>query len=503
MSEQLCSQLLDEVAELIAARTGLHFPPERRGDLKRGLSAAASEFEFNDIASFLNWISSSALTSKEIDIVASYLTVGETYFFRDKESLEVLRQTILPNLIHARQDDRRLKIWSAGCCTGEEPYTIAILLSELLPDLDRWNITLLATDINHRFLSKASHGVYSDWSFRNTPEQLRTRYFNKRNDGRFEVIAPVKKMVTFARLNLAEGAFPSQDNGTDAMDAIFCRNVLMYLTPHHRQAIGRNFYSSLAESGWLLTSPSDTLQELIPPFEIVHCSGVLLCQKRAPSIEHAFPSTPCSDIQPAPYWTTTAATLTRSDSYRQDAHEEYEHLFTVGTAVAPIIDPVDDDVPASYEQDAYSGIASQLTTALCQDQADEQALILQARSCADQGKLAEALVWCDKAIAQRRTNPFTYHLRATILQELGDLDEALRSLQKSLYLDPNFAIAHFMSAAVTRQLRMFEASEKHFENARLLLATHLPEDILPGSDGMTAGRLTEVIMETMSRKALR
>src|SRR6266446_976949 len=164
----------------------------------------------------------------------------------------------------------------------------------MIPDLSRWDVTLLATDINPRFLSKASAGVYSDWSFRDTPEWIRSRYFHKAKDERFEVISHVKNMVSFAYLNLAEDAFPSLTNNTNAMDIIFCRNVLMYLAPTHVRTIGQKFYRSLTESGWLVVSPSDTSQELASQFAIVHRSGAILYQKGAQSKEsdltEAFPA---------------------------------------------------------------------------------------------------------------------------------------------------------------------------------------------------------------------
>jgi len=165
MSNKITNQLLDEIANLVAERIGLHFPADRRRDLERGLSAAASEFEFDNVESCLHWLSSSPLTKIQIEILASHLTVGETYFFREKKSLEIMEQSVLPDLIKSRRDGRRLRIWSAGCCTGEEPYTIAIMLAGMIPDPERGDVTLLATDIDPRFLSKASAGVCSDWSF--------------------------------------------------------------------------------------------------------------------------------------------------------------------------------------------------------------------------------------------------------------------------------------------------------------------------------------------------
>jgi chemotaxis protein methyltransferase CheR len=504
MSGKIDDQLLDEIADLVAERIGLHFPPERLADLERGLSAAAADFDFDNVESCLRWLSSSPLTKNQIEVLASHLTVGETYFFREKKSLEIVEQSILPNLIKSRGNDRRLRIWSAGCCTGEEPYTIAIMLAAIIPDLERWNITLLATDINPRFLSKASAGVYSDWSFRDTPEGIRGQYFHKAKGGNFEIISRVKNLATFAYLNLAEDAFPSLTNNTNAMDIIFCRNVLMYLAPRHVRTIARNFYRCLTESGWLVVSPSDTSQELSSQFAMVHGSGAILYRKSTACREpdRVLPSRE-PDESPVS-WLASVSPRAEPEKPAYVPPAELEPPGAAGEqAGSPSADAVPDGALTLYEQGRYAAAADRLAAQLRKAPQDEQAMTLLARVHANQGNLAEALAWCDQAIARQKMNPGIHYLRATILQERGALDEAVRSLERILYLDPNFALAHFTLGMIALQLGRLEASDKHFENTRALLATHPPEEVLPDSGGITAGRLTEVILRSRARKALR
>ena len=151
--------VLPLLSDCVAGQMGLHFPPERYRDLERGIGSAAREFGFADPDAFALWLVSSPLTRDRLEVLASHLTVGETYFFRDKKILELLEEQILPELIRSRRaTEQRLRIWSSGCATGEEPYSIGILLHKLIPDWERWNITFLATDINPRFLHKASVG---------------------------------------------------------------------------------------------------------------------------------------------------------------------------------------------------------------------------------------------------------------------------------------------------------------------------------------------------------
>ncbi len=503
MSSKIDDQLLDEIADLVAERIGLHFPPERLGDLERGLSAAASDFAFDNVDSCLRWLSSSPLTKNQIEVLASHLTVGETYFFREKKSLEIVERSILPDLIKSRENDRRLRIWSAGCCTGEEPYTLGIILAGMIPDLKRWNITLLATDINPRFLSKASVGVYSDWSFRDTPEWIRRQYFHKAKGGNFEIISRVKNLATFAYLNLAEDAFPSLTTNTNAMDIIFCRNVLMYLAPRHVRTIARNFYRCLTESGWLVVSPSDASAELSSQFAMVHRSGAILYRKGTASAEPdlVLPSGEPDGSRIS--WAASSSPLEpETPAYIPPAQLEPPRAAGQG-AGTPSAEALPDEALALYEQGHYAAAADRLAARLRQAPEDEQAMTLMARVHANQGNLGEALAWCDQAVARQKMNPGIHYLRATILQERGALLEAVRSLQSILYLDPNFALAHFTLATIARQLGRLAASDKHFENARALLATHPPEEILPESGGITAGRLTEIILRSTARKALR
>ena len=199
VSADLVSRLCDHVAE----HMGLHLPPDHRPDIEKRLAAAAAEQGFEDVEQFGEWLMSASLTRAQVELLASHLTVGETYFFRDKSTWAAIESEVLPELIASRRaDGRHLRIWSAGCCTGEEPYSVAMLLSNMIHDIDDWNITILATDINPRFLKKAEDGVYTEWSFRSAPAWLKERYFGSAASGRFILAPRIRRMVRFSHLNL-------------------------------------------------------------------------------------------------------------------------------------------------------------------------------------------------------------------------------------------------------------------------------------------------------------
>lgn len=158
---------LHEISTRIAEILGLDFPKNRWADLERGVLSAAKELGLGDsIDNLAIWLAGRNLDPKQLDVLASHLTVGETYFFREKLSLDVFQTQIIPELLAERfGKDQHINIWSAGCCSGEEPYTLAMLLLETIPDLPKWNISILATDLNPRFLKKAKEGIYSSWSY--------------------------------------------------------------------------------------------------------------------------------------------------------------------------------------------------------------------------------------------------------------------------------------------------------------------------------------------------
>ena len=222
---------------------------------------------------------SSSLTRRQIEILARHLTVGETYFFREQRGLDVLEGRIFPELMRmCKRGNRKLRIWSAGCCTGEEPYTIAMLLDRLFQNDGEWNVTILATDINPAFLDKAAEGLYSEWAFRATPDWVKERYFKQKKNGLFEILPHIRKRVTFSYLNLAEDVYPSVANNRSAMDIIFCQNVLMYFSPEGVRRIGHNFHRSLVSNGWLVVSPAEMSDHFFPQFKSTAFPGAFFLE---------------------------------------------------------------------------------------------------------------------------------------------------------------------------------------------------------------------------------
>ncbi len=480
MRRALPDELLSALSEFVAARTGLHFPQARWRDLERGVAAAARDFGLPDAESCARWLLSTPLARNHIEILASHLTVGETYFFREQRSLEVLEAQILPELLRSRRDDgRHLRIWSAACCTGEEPYSIAMLLDRMMPDPKACPVTMLATDINPQFLRKAAEGVYGEWSFRGTPGWMRERYFRKRKDGRYALLPHIRSRVTFSYLNLADDVYPSLLNNTNAMDVIFCRNVLMYFTAERAREVVRNLYRSLVDGGWLIVSPVETSSVLFSSFSAVQFPEVVVYRK----IAGAAPRAIIMGNQPSAFFPVTdtlnpPAPIPGTGPVVQDSR--YPGLQDEA--------PPGPGVPEAWE--------SSKTPAQGTD--DGHALSRAARSCANAGRLAEAIEWCGKAIAADKLNPAHYYLLGTIQQEQGQAEAAHRSLLRALYLDPGFVLAHFaLGNGELLQGRPRQA-KRHFTNTLDMLQRHPRGELLAESEGLTAERLTEIVTSVLS-----
>ena len=511
--------LLSQLGEFVAAQMGLRFPRERWRDLERGLRSAAGEFGFVDAEACCQWLLSSPLTRSQIETLAGHLTVGETYFFREKRSFEILEEHVLPELIRARRGEPRLRLWSAGCCTGEEPYSIAILLSRLIPDWQDWHITILATDINPHFLRKASAGVYGEWSFRDTPTWIRDRYFKRTSANRFEIMPSIRKRVTFSYLNLAEDIYPSLLNNTNAMDVIFCRNVLMYFAPERARKVVQNLHRSLVDGGWLIVSPSEASHALFTPLVTINFPDAILYRKDSHSLRVAddftprgmpIDATPESPQGSFSYDTARAEHGTVQlpvDFSIQSSPEAAVPLPMQESRTPGAEEPLSAQPPyhetfVLFEQGRYAEAEERATALLSQNPNDARAMAFLTRLYANQGKLSEALAWCERAVAADRLNPSSHYLHATIQQEQGQVEEAVKSLKRALYLDPDFVLAHYALGNLVLQQGKFEEADRHFENALSLLSAYPRDDLLPESDGLTAGRLMEIIRATVYQETL-
>jgi chemotaxis protein methyltransferase CheR len=426
--------LADEVRVLVAQRLGLEFSGADRPDLDERLQGAVRGATDAEPDGFVARLRALPSDSPEWRHLASRLTIGETYFFRDEAAFAALEQQILPALIARRRDEgvRRLRLWSAGCATGEEPYSLAILLDRLLPDRAQWALTIRATDLNCEALDAARRGRYRAWALRATPDWVRARYFRRlTGGGGYEIDPALRALVDFVPLNLAEETYPSVVTNTAAMDLILCRNVLMYFARRSHRAVAVRLAHALVPGGWLLVSPAETSVDLFQPLRAVNLPGAIFYQKDAallPRIQLSATETVC----PTP----------------------------------PSSAPVEPPPPREPAHD-----------------------LTLARALADRGDLEQARRCCETSLGDQRLNPEAHLLLAAICQEQGDLAAALEALRRALYLAPDSAAGHFLLGGVLLRRGQRHRARRCLQTVVDLLRTVPHDALVPGADGLTASRL--------------
>jgi chemotaxis protein methyltransferase CheR len=453
--------------ELITERLGLEFPEGRRSTVIRNLVSAAGEFGFDDFDKFKQWLLSAVLNKQEIEKLASFLTISETFFWREHNVFSAFTDFILPELIKfKREGDRTIRIWSAGCSSGEEPYSLAIALQRSIPDIKEWNIKILATDINPKALEKAATGIYTKWSFRNCPSWLQTGYFRNLGKERFEIVPRIKEMVTFRNLNLTEDLFPSFTNDTHAMDIIFCRNVLMYFTDEWVTRISKNLYKSLNKDGWFVVASCELSSYVFPQFTPVNFKDAIVYRK-GDKILNGITDQPVLSLHSVTL-KNTVTVVDKANPYIVSDHivEQSEPLLSIDLKVEHIV------------------AAKPLKVG------DISSMILK---LANLGQLREALSLCNEGIAKDKLNIGLYSLRASILQELDMHNDAIASLKQAIYLDPNFIMGHFALGNLFVRQNKTSIARMHFKNVLDLISNLENDEIIPGSDGLSVKYINDIV----------
>jgi chemotaxis protein methyltransferase CheR len=513
MKRNLTVSELSKVCEVIAAKMGLHFPVERWAMLGRNLATAAQEFGFPNMDAFIQLILSAELTRDQLKQLASHLTISETYFWREPQVFSALTDCILPELINSKKNEEKcIKIWSVGCSTGEEPYSLAIALHRAIPDIKGWKISILATDINPKALEKAEAGIYRPWSFRNTPDWLIKSYFNSLEDRKLEIVPEIKKMVTFSNHNLTENDDFSVFGGN--MDIIFCRNVLMYFTNDWVSKISQNLFHSLSEDGWFVVSSTELSSQVFPQFIPVNFPGAVLYRKTKnrsvkfspgfagqsplhPAMSQTltkdgYPPLPFVFVEPGTPRTKSGSFIDRLNEVKLAAKDE----------IALPMETI--NVPKEVSSEAFFYQPGEIKVLPVEEQsgvkppAEASAdKIFTIRLLANQNYLSEALSLCNEAIASEKLDSGFYFLRASILQEMEKSTEAIASLKQAIYIDPGHIMGHFTLGNLFNQQGNVKNAKRHFNNTLDLLNRCENDDILPESEGLSVRYIREIIFANM------
>lgn len=271
--------LLKKFKELICRYSGIKIQDRDDKKLSLAISLRMNNLDFSNILTYYQNLNLNNKTSYEETLkLICTLTNKETYFFRNHRLFDCLKQKILPDLIKRKNAQKVLRIWSAGCSTGEEPYSIAILLFSLLPNWKSWNILILGTDLSENLLEQARLGIYKERAFRSMDIKDREKYFLKQLDGSWLIAPFLQQAVTFQQGNLLFDPFPDQHTLLHSMDLIVCQNVFIYFEGSAIQKVVDKYAQTLNQEGYLLTGLGE-LQGIIPPMKKQILQGTIAYQK--------------------------------------------------------------------------------------------------------------------------------------------------------------------------------------------------------------------------------
>jgi chemotaxis protein methyltransferase CheR len=426
------------IDELIRERTGIVAGHHQNDAEQRVMQRAMQRAGVSDEAVFLALLQRD---SKTFDELIADLTVPETYFFRDPPHYELLRREVLPAILQKRGAHDTVEVWSAGCASGEEPYSLAMLLEqELLGD----RAHVLGSDVSVRALARARRGVYGRWSLRATNDVQVKRYFEQA--GReYRLSARIRKQVRFMQHSLSTDVYPRPHSRAFGFDLILCRNVLIYFDPAATDQVGQKLARALKYDGWLMLGPSDPVLEIDEWCDRVATPCGLLYRRRGHK--------PVRVPQPR-HWKPRA-----------------QHP----RSLPPL--PARSEAPTPRTE-APSHLAPDP--------------MLEARRLIEEQGANVAEAGCRDLLARHPLHAPLQLLHATLLHDLGKLDEAEQALRKALYLDRTLLVAQMLAATLAEQRGEHEAAARQYESLAREADALPADEAVPHGDGLSHRALAGV-----------
>ena len=462
--------------------------------------------------SYRERLMSSPRGSDEFRALAEQLTVNETFFFRNADNFRALIESVLPERIRAKTREKRLRILSAGCASGEEPYSLAALVREALPDLGSWDVKILGIDVNPAVLAKATQARYSAWSLRATSEDAKRRYFLA--DGQDFVLDPaIQKMVTFEERNLVD-----EDPlfwQSLACDVVFCRNVLMYFTPDTARDVVRRISQALLPGGFLFLGHAETLRGLTQEFHLCHTHDTFYYRRRdasetvvatatwvGPPREHAEDSLPAV-VESTASWVdvirraseriaSLAGGRARSPGplAGQDAPRKTPAGQAASTAAARTWDL--GLVLEAVRRERFSDALELICSLPSDSHEDPDAMLLRAVLLTNNGRLDESEDVCSRLLALDELNAGAHYLMALCREHASDSTGAIEHGQTAIYLDAGFAMPHLHLGIMAKRSGDAATAQRELGQALMLLAREDASRLLLFGGGFSRDTLLQL-----------
>jgi chemotaxis protein methyltransferase CheR len=425
--------------------TGLDFYADRDEPLAKLIAERLAVVGLGNCSSYTEFLAQGETGRAEMDVLIAQLTIGETYFFRDEEQFAAIHDVILPDILARKRGSKQLLIWSAGCATGAEPYSLAILLErELGEGISGWQINIHATDLNRGFLRQAAAGNFRAGALRSTSDAVKRECFVPEGLT-WSIQSRYKKWISFHQMNLMDNEFSTSFPAGAQFDLILCRNVMIYFSREVNGRLIGQFHQALGAGGWLVVGAAESNMDNLKIFRGVNAAGTRLFQKTpllSGLLEIAPEAAPDGDPEPQSRSAPAASAPSR-----------------VSPAGAPPVAPADLD-----------GL----------------------RELADHGDWQRAAEYGKELLTRNGLNAEVHFYHALIFEQLGIAAEPELSLRHAIYLDRKFALAHYHLGLTLKRGGQTAAAERSFGNVLKVLAGMPDLATVTAGAGVTVTGLKEL-----------
>ncbi|GAV30886.1 protein methyltransferase frzF [Coriobacteriaceae bacterium EMTCatB1] len=459
--------------DFIHAASGIYMEDTKQDSLRISLVTRATRL---GLSSFSEYFAVLERDEHELNELLNLVTINETSFFRFPQQFEALRTRVLPEIMANKPDSNRtIRIWSAGCSTGEEPYSIAMTVIDAGILSLGWRVQILGTDVSTRALNVAKKGEYPKRSLLNVPSEVLARHFEPVPGG-YAVAPHVRSLVDFGYHNLIKEPYPLALMGN--WDIIFCRNVTIYFKLESTKRVVSNFFNSLNEGGYLFIGHSETLSQINDQFEAVEVGGVFLYRKpktrRGIGIAARKPAgAPMPPAEPPALGQREAAVGRSSRTTgRKPERDAEQHSAARRPRPAPRASSSEAQAPdpvqaarAALEEGRVAEALELAQRIIASDPNNADGHLIVAYVHADAGDYAAALESCHRALAINPLLPSARYILGIIYQRQGDVVRAVSEFKKTVYIDDSFALAHFNLANIYKSQRKWDAAAREYENA--------------------------------------
>jgi chemotaxis protein methyltransferase CheR len=488
---------------------GLQFDDSKFDFLSDILRQRIEQCKCGYAAAYLTRLSGIETGPQEVQALAEQLTVAETYFFRNPDHFRAFTEAALPACVQARKEQYQLRIVSAGCASGEEAYSLAILIRERFAELSAWNIRIQGFDINSSIIVKAQRARYAAWSLRGTADGVRSRWF--RADGRdFILDENLRSLVSFETRNLVEDA---PDFWTpQSLDIVFCCNVTMYFSLDVTRAVIARIARAIRPGGYLFLGHAENLRGISQDFHLCHTHGTFYYQRRDASDLVNAVDAPQISAPVSPRVTPSLAAMAPDESWVDTIQRTSDRIALLaqnhGKPSAQIVNKSQPMTPpANSARVTIDGLESAmkllhgerfneamdaLDALPGQGKDDSDGRLLRAVILTNGGMLDAARQACKEILTFDEMNAGAHYLMAMCSEHAGNRAAAVEHNQAAVHLDPGFAMAHFHLGLLAKRSGDLETARRELTNAMPLLFLEDAARILLFGGGFTRDALVSL-----------